>query len=58
MKIAEVWRVDYIIYRNPDFSGTAYADSRRQAEEMADKLRKLKHVSEVRITPPRESRAG
>jgi len=56
--MSDQWRIDYVRYRNPDFSGTAYADSQQQAEEMADKLRKLKHVSGVRVTPPPQGRAG
>lgn len=53
-----LWRIDYTRYRNPDFSGTAYAESQKQAEELADKLRRLKHVTDVCITPPPERRAG
>jgi len=52
MKTVETWRVDYIRYRNPEFSGRYYAKDEADAERAAEKLRQMKHVSGVQITPP------
>jgi len=47
--MSQQWRVEYIRYRSPDFSGRYYATDRLDAERAAAKLEKLKHISEVRI---------
>lgn len=52
MNIAEAWRVDYVRYRNPDFSGRYYAANKADAERTAEKLRLMKHVSDVRVVGP------
>jgi len=52
MKITEVWRVDYVRYRNPEFSGRYYAKDEADAERVAEKLRQMKHVSDIRIIQP------
>jgi hypothetical protein len=52
MKIANSWCVDYIRYRNPEFSGRYYAADKTDAERAAEKLRLMKHVSDVQIVSP------
>lgn len=46
------WRVDYVRYRNPEFSGRYYATDKADAERTAEKLRLMKHVSDVQIVGP------
>lgn len=55
MKTAEVWQVHYVRYRNPEFSGRYYAKDEADAERVAEKLRQMKHVSDVRIIQPTET---
>lgn len=57
MEISSQWQVDYVRYRNPEFSSRYYAKDRADAERAAEKLRLLKHVSDVRITPPTEDKS-
>lgn len=53
MKMNDRWRIDYVRYRNPEFADWAWAGSRREAERIASGLRKLKHVSDIRVTKVR-----
>lgn len=57
MKISESWRVYYVRYRNPEFSGCYYATDRADAERAADKLRQMEHVSDVKIVGPDQGHA-
>lgn len=50
------WRIDYVLYRNSEFSCTTYAESQQRAEQITNGLRKLKHVSDVHVTPPESGR--
>lgn len=50
--IKQAWRVDYVRYRNPEFASRYYATDRADAEQVAERLRQLKHVSDVKIVGP------
>ena len=50
MKV-DPYKITYVRYNNKDLTGTAFAETIEDAEMIQERLRRLHHVSDVRIAP-------
>ena len=43
------YRISVTVYNNPDFTSSEFRDTEAEAEELAEKLRTLSHVTAVKV---------